>query len=164
MTLRMLPRAAGRQSYLLPPQFFFWWGCQRLFNMSEAGSPAAKVLGQPRGAATEAKRKLAADEDDDDDEDDEDDEAGRSDMTPLLLLTAGYVMVIVGMYIQRCTSRVVNNVIHLHGLCSPRWWDFVDHADGCGVRIPPISQSTPKPPRHAPRVFRWPCILETRVI
>ena len=32
------------------------------------------MLGQPRGAATEAKRKLAADDDDDDDEDDEDDE------------------------------------------------------------------------------------------
>ena len=42
--------------------------------MSEAASPAAKVLGQPRGAATEAKRKLAADDDDKDDEDDEDDE------------------------------------------------------------------------------------------
>ena len=32
------------------------------------------MLGQPRGAATEAKRKLAADDDDKDDEDDEDDE------------------------------------------------------------------------------------------
>ena len=42
--------------------------------MSVAASPAAKVLGQPRGAATEAKRKLAADDDDDDDDDDEDDE------------------------------------------------------------------------------------------
>ena len=41
--------------------------------MSEAASPAAKVLGQPRGAATEAKCKLAADDDDEDDEDDEDD-------------------------------------------------------------------------------------------
>ena len=40
--------------------------------MSVAASPAAKVLGQPRGAATEAKRKLAADDDDEDDEDDED--------------------------------------------------------------------------------------------
>ena len=47
---------------------------QSLFKMSEAASPAAKVLGQPRGAATEAKRKLAADDDDKDDEDDEDDE------------------------------------------------------------------------------------------
>ena len=41
-----------------------------LFKMIEAASPAAKVLGQPRGAATEAKRKLAADDDDKDDEDD----------------------------------------------------------------------------------------------
>ena len=40
-----------------------------LFNMSEAASPGAKVLGQPRSAATEAKRKLAADNDDEDDED-----------------------------------------------------------------------------------------------
>ena len=38
--------------------------------MIEAASAAAKVLGQPRGAATEAKRKLAADDDDKDDEDD----------------------------------------------------------------------------------------------
>ena len=37
--------------------------------MSEAASPGAKVLGQPRSAATEAKRKLAADNDDEDDED-----------------------------------------------------------------------------------------------
>ena len=36
--------------------------------MSEAASPAAKVLGQPRGAATEAKHKLAADDEDEDDE------------------------------------------------------------------------------------------------
>ena len=42
--------------------------------MIEAASPAAKVLGQPRGAATEAKRKLAADDDDKDDKDDSDDE------------------------------------------------------------------------------------------
>ena len=41
-----------------------------LFKMSEAASPGAKVLGQPRGAATEAKRKLAADNDEEDDEDD----------------------------------------------------------------------------------------------
>ena len=45
---------------------------KRLFKMSQAASPAAKVLGQPRGAATEAKRKLAADDDEDDDDDDED--------------------------------------------------------------------------------------------
>ena len=32
------------------------------------------MLGQPRDAATEVKRKLAADDDDDGDEDDEDDE------------------------------------------------------------------------------------------
>ena len=35
--------------------------------MSQVASPAAKMLGKPRGAATEAKRKLAADDDDEDD-------------------------------------------------------------------------------------------------